>query len=141
MKIVGLLFALLATSVITFGQGQLALNHFCVALNGKEVNYIPESILELSKGNRHEIKLFENEGLIYGVVLEFRKRGNKARLIKRSFVETVNGKRRYSRKSTITSHIDPSQAVVFSGRSSGHLTYDPVHQKNIFTSYNFHLNY
>jgi hypothetical protein len=141
MKNLVFFFFLLIPFVSTLAQGQLAMNHFCVALNGKQVNYIDESTLELSQGNRHDIKLFINDGLIYGIVLEFRKRGNKARLIKHGYVETADGKRRYSRRNTITTEIIPSQTIVFSGRSSGHLTYDPVLQKNIFTSYNYQLNY
>ncbi len=119
----------------------LEINDLCVAINGDQVQYIPETLIRLENGSHNEVRLYEQKNLVFGMVFDLKENRKRIKIVQRTFVENVLGKRFYSRKNVMTIYKDLSYEDLVCGQTREHLTYDPVLQKRIFASFNYHLIY
>jgi hypothetical protein len=136
-----LLSVVFALNVLAQQPKLIEISNLSIAMNGREVAFMPELTFTLEGDNTHDIKLFHHDGLSVGVLFEWRKQGQRLRLDQRTYVETSDGRRRFSSRNRLFNEADASYAGRLSGRSLEHITYDPVLIKRIFASFNFTLHY
>ncbi len=120
---------------------KMEINNLSIALNGKDTQFIPELTLCLDGKNQFDFKLYEENGLSVGVFIELRRHGRRLRLDQRTYVETPDGKRKFSNRYKHADFMNTNESLKFSGRLSEHIIYDPVLLKRIFASFNYTIHY
>jgi hypothetical protein len=135
------LLLLIASSASAQQLPKIEINNLSIALNGKDTEFIPELTLSLDGENQFDFTLFEENGLSVGVFIELHKQGRRLRLDQRTYVETPDGKRKFSNRYKHTDFQKTNESLEFSGRLSEHITYDPVLLKRIFASFNYTIHY
>jgi len=120
---------------------KMEINNLSIALNGKDTQFIPELTLCLDGENQFDFKLYEENGLSVGVFIELRRHGRRLRLDQRTYVETPDGKRKFSNRYKHADFMNTNESLKFSGRLSEHIIYDPVLLKRIFASFNYTIHY
>jgi hypothetical protein len=141
MKKYFFLLMLIASSASAQQSPKMEINNLSIALNGKDTKFIPELTLNLEGENQFDFTLFEENGLSIGVFIELRKQGRRLRFDQRTYVETPDGKRKFSSRNKHTDFHQTNESLKFSGRMSEHITYDPVLLKRIFASFNYTIHY
>ncbi len=136
-----LLTVLIFSSAMAQQPQKIEISNLSIALNGREVKFVPEMTIHLEGKSLEDIRLYHDNGITVGVLLEMRQQGRRLRLDQRTYVETADGRRRFSARNRLFEDSLVAGNGLFSGRSLEHITYDPVLLKRIFASFNFTLHY
>ncbi len=136
-----LLLSFIIAAAFSQGTNKLTLSDIKITLNNQAVESLPEVIVDINNVSPVEVILYQDNGITFGTIFETRHSGKRMKLIRRSFVEKQDGKRKYTRKQKNVDLLKVSVPGKISGRYAESILFDAAKMNNIAIGYKYELHY
>lgn len=136
-----LLTILMISASIAQETNKLRLTEITIAMNNEPKESLSEVNVELKNNEPIEVILFKDNGLTFGTVFETRHTGKRMKMIRQSFVEKPDGKRKYTRKQKNVDLLKVSVPGKMTGRYAESVLFDASKMNNIAVGYKYELHY
>ncbi len=120
---------------------QITLSSFMIEVNGKNIEIDTVITKRIVKDVPADILIYKNDFISYYVVITYRFKGRRAKLVRRTFAEMRDGKRKYSKQKKEMQELKVSVPGFFEGKSSESILYDKKSMSSIFVSFNYRFVY
>jgi hypothetical protein len=141
ITLTALLLTLVMTTGFSQGTNKLSLTDIKIALNNQAVESLSEVSIDINNDSPVEVILYQDNGITFGTIFETRHSGKRMKLIRRSFVEKQDGKRKYTRKQKNVDLLKVSVPGKISGRYAESILFDASKMNNIAVGYKYELHY
>ncbi len=141
ITLTALLLTLVMTTGFSQGTNKLSLTDIKIALNNQAVESLSEVSIDINNDSPVEVILYQDNGITFGIIFETRHSGKRMKLIRRSFVEKQDGKRKYTRKQKNVDLLKVSVPGKISGRYAESILFDASKMNNIAVGYKYELHY
>ncbi|MDP2236041.1 MAG: hypothetical protein Q8J88_06375 [Bacteroidales bacterium] len=141
ITLTALLLTLVMTTGFSQGTNKLSLTDIKIALNNQAVESLSEVSVDINNDSPVEVILYQDNGITFGTIFETRHSGKRMKLIRRSFVEKQDGKRKYTRKQKNVDLLKVSVPGKISGRYAESILFDASKMNNIAVGYKYELHY
>jgi len=137
----GLLLSFIIATAFSQGTNKLTLSDIKITLNNQAVESLSEVIVDINNDFPVEVILYQDNGISFGTIFETRHAGKRMKLIRRSFVEKQDGRRKYTRKQKNVDLLKVSVPGKISGRYAESVLFDAAKMNNIAVGYKYELHY
>jgi len=130
--------------IFSFAQNDkldLTLVNFNIEINGNVYEVDTIITAELFQDVPTDILLYDTHFVRYGAVFTYKFKGRRVKLVRRTYAETPDGKKVYSKQKKDMQELKVSVPGVIKGKSAESILYARKTMGNIFVSFNYELSY
>jgi hypothetical protein len=134
---------LLILPLLSFSQekAKITIDAITIDVNGmnSDIGNIFEEMLILNE--KKEILIYQKNGISYGAEFTYKKKGNRIKLVRRTWAMKDAGKKKYSKQKKEVQFLKTSNPGILKGKSVENIVLDKKKMESINVIFKFELKY
>ena len=137
--IIGIIFL----PLLSFSQEKatISLHDFIIEVNGEKVDFNKDIEEELILEQTKQVLIYRENGISYGVEFTYKKKGNRIKLVRRTWGMKDGGEKKYSKQKKEVQFLKTSNPGVLNGKSVENIVLDKGTMESINVIFKFDLAY
>ena len=137
--IIGIIFL----PLLSFSQERatISLHDFIIEVNGEKVDFNKDIEEELILEQTKQVLIYRENGISYGVEFTYKKKGNRIKLVRRTWGMKDGGEKKYSKQKKEVQFLKTSNPGVLNGKSVENIVLDKDKMESINVIFKFDLAY